>query len=189
MVQDLHALLVNTQMPPPYVLVGWSVAGLNVRLYAHQYPNEVAGVVFVDAVHPDQGTRLLAVLPPESATDSPSLKELRQGLTRDANGPTENPENMDVFTSRSQVRALGTLGALPVVVLTAGRSYIGASEIPPELQPRFQKAWEEMQDELARLSTNSTHIILESSQHCIPCDDPAAIADAIRTVVDQVRNK
>jgi pimeloyl-ACP methyl ester carboxylesterase len=189
MVQDLHALLVNTQTPPPYVLVGWSVAGLNVRLYAHQYPDEVAGVVFVDAVHPDQGTRLVALLPAETPEDSPSLKELRQGLTRDANGPTENPEHMDVFTSRSQVRALGTLGALPVVVLTAGQSYIGASEIPPELQPRFQKVWEDMQDELAQLSTNSTHITLKSSQHCIPCDEPTAVADAIRTVVDQVWNK
>jgi pimeloyl-ACP methyl ester carboxylesterase len=46
---ELHALLVNAEVSPPYVLVGQSFGGLNVRLYAIQHPDEVAGVVLVDA--------------------------------------------------------------------------------------------------------------------------------------------
>jgi len=50
--KDLHALLTQLQIPPPYVLVGHSAGGLYVRSFAHLYPNEVGGMVFVDAVLP-----------------------------------------------------------------------------------------------------------------------------------------
>ena len=63
MVEDLHALLKAAKIEGPYVLVGHSFGGENVRLYASQYPTEVAGVALVDSSHPDQDARLLAVLP------------------------------------------------------------------------------------------------------------------------------
>jgi len=55
MAADLHALLATAATPPPYVLVGHSIGGLAARLYAHRYPREMAGLVLVDATHPDQG--------------------------------------------------------------------------------------------------------------------------------------
>jgi pimeloyl-ACP methyl ester carboxylesterase len=54
MVEDLHALLGAAGIPAPYVLVGHSVGGLLVRLYARRYPEEVVGLVLVDSSHPDQ---------------------------------------------------------------------------------------------------------------------------------------
>jgi pimeloyl-ACP methyl ester carboxylesterase len=51
---DLHALLHAAGVPPPYVLVGASFSGFNVRVFAGKYPSEVAGVVLVDSVHEDQ---------------------------------------------------------------------------------------------------------------------------------------
>ena len=48
-VADLHALLRAAGVPGPYVLVGHSLGGLFVRLYAATYPEEVAGLVLVDA--------------------------------------------------------------------------------------------------------------------------------------------
>jgi pimeloyl-ACP methyl ester carboxylesterase len=58
MVDDLHALLGVAGIPAPYVLVGHSVGGLLVRLYAGRYPEEVAGLVLVDSSHPDQWQEL-----------------------------------------------------------------------------------------------------------------------------------
>ena len=55
--QELHALLQAAQVPPPYVLVGHSMGGYDVRLYASLYRDEIAGMVLVDASHPDQETR------------------------------------------------------------------------------------------------------------------------------------
>ncbi len=56
-VAELHALLVKAGIPGPYILVGQSFGGLNVRLYAYTYPHEVVGMVLVDASHEDAFVR------------------------------------------------------------------------------------------------------------------------------------
>jgi pimeloyl-ACP methyl ester carboxylesterase len=50
---ELHTLLERAGIAPPYVLVGHSYGGLLVRVYAERYPDEVAGMVLVDATHED----------------------------------------------------------------------------------------------------------------------------------------
>jgi len=54
---DLHTLLQRAQIPGPYVLVGWSFGGLNVRAYNGLYPQDVAGMVLVDSAHEDEPVR------------------------------------------------------------------------------------------------------------------------------------
>jgi pimeloyl-ACP methyl ester carboxylesterase len=53
-VQELHLLLVHAQINGPYLLVGHSVGGLNMRLYAYRYPAEVAGMVLLDSTNEHQ---------------------------------------------------------------------------------------------------------------------------------------
>jgi pimeloyl-ACP methyl ester carboxylesterase len=50
-VAELHTLLVKARVPRPYVLVGHSLAGLNIHLYVSTYADDVVGLVFVDAIH------------------------------------------------------------------------------------------------------------------------------------------
>ena len=57
-VQELHTLLKNAHIAPPYILVGHSFGGNNVQLYAATYPDEVAGLVLVDSCHEEQITKL-----------------------------------------------------------------------------------------------------------------------------------
>lgn len=59
---DLHTLLQRAVIPPPYVLVGHSLGGLNARIYNSLYPDEVAGAVLVDAAHEDEPRRAPAFL-------------------------------------------------------------------------------------------------------------------------------
>src|SRR5689334_4482944 len=54
---DLHALLHHLSVAPPFVLVGRSYGGLIVRLYTSEYPDDVAGLVLVDATHEQQVKR------------------------------------------------------------------------------------------------------------------------------------
>lgn len=61
MANELHQLLINAKIDPPYILVGQSLGGFTVRMFASQYPNEVLGMVLVDAGHEEQLERL----PPE----------------------------------------------------------------------------------------------------------------------------
>ncbi len=58
MVEDLHVLLKNANIAGPYLMVGHSTGGMLVRLYTHLYPNEVVGMVLVDAQHEEQFERL-----------------------------------------------------------------------------------------------------------------------------------
>jgi pimeloyl-ACP methyl ester carboxylesterase len=62
MAADLHELLRRAGVPPPYVLVGHSLGGLNVRVYNGLYPSEVAGAVLVDAAHEDEPRRAPAFM-------------------------------------------------------------------------------------------------------------------------------
>jgi pimeloyl-ACP methyl ester carboxylesterase len=57
-VEELHTLLTNADIEGPYVLVGQSMGGLYMRLYAHEYPDEVAGMVLVDATPENWDLRL-----------------------------------------------------------------------------------------------------------------------------------
>lgn len=50
-VSELHHMLQIAQVPPPYILVGHSFGGVNMRLYADTYPEEVAGIILVDSAH------------------------------------------------------------------------------------------------------------------------------------------
>jgi len=54
--KQLHALLHNAKIPPPYVLVGHSFGGLIVQAFAHQYADETAGLVLVDPLDPAEWT-------------------------------------------------------------------------------------------------------------------------------------
>ena len=57
-VADLRALLRAAGIAPPYILVGSSYGGANVQLYAYRHPDEVQGLVLVDAQHDDETERL-----------------------------------------------------------------------------------------------------------------------------------
>jgi pimeloyl-ACP methyl ester carboxylesterase len=57
-VNELYTLLGRAGVEPPYVLVGHSIGGLFVRVYAHEHPEQVAGMVLVDASHDEQEVRV-----------------------------------------------------------------------------------------------------------------------------------
>jgi pimeloyl-ACP methyl ester carboxylesterase len=57
-VEDLHKLLAGAGIKPPYVMVGNSLGGANVQVYAYRYPKEVKGLVLVEPHHEDETSRL-----------------------------------------------------------------------------------------------------------------------------------
>ena len=76
--------------------------------------------------------------------------------------------------------ALGTLGNLPVVVITHGKPFPGPFAV-------LEKFWREGQDKLAALSTNGRVVVAVNSNHMIHNDEPEVVVDAIRSVVEAVR--
>ncbi len=187
-VMELHTLLNNAGIAGPYVLVGFSFGGFNVRLYAHHYPDDVAGIVLVSSSNTEQRARFLEILPPETPGESPMLTSLRRDSERLAD-PTKNTEGIDWIASEAQVRAAGSFGDKPLVVITQGGVPQWPPDFPAEVAARLLQARQDMHRSLVQLSSESTHVVAEESGHVIPYDQPDLVVAAIRQVVEAVRDK
>ncbi|MDI1443377.1 alpha/beta fold hydrolase [Polyangium sp. 6x1] len=177
MVRELHTLLGRAGIAGPYVLVGHSLGGLNVRFFASEHPREVVGMVLVDATTEEQDTRFWSLIPEED------MRGFRTSLA-------DHPEGLDFdafLASMADVRnSKRSLGDMPLVVLTHGK------EGPPpggsaELGAQMARVWREMQSELPRLSSNSVHFTAVDSGHYIHKDAPRLVVAAIQEVVRAVR--
>jgi len=164
-VDNLRILLKKAGVKPPYVLVGHSIGGLNVRLFASKYPEEVAGVVLLDSSHEDQNI----ILPPLFT------KEVQEAYY---NQFTIEGSLNEIEESFEQVRTTKPFGNIPLIVVTGG------------LQPFHTKesmaAWMRLQGELANLSTIKQHIIVEDAGHAIHFDKPEVVIGTIRDILSIV---
>lgn len=204
---ELHALLQAAGIAPPYVLVGHSMGGYNVRLYASLYRSEVAGIVLVDASHPDQENRLPAELKKMEGSWQREAEFLEYtapfgiprllGLCDDEplqraaecnwHSAHEGVAELKAFPeSAAQTAATGSVGDMPLVVLSHDPDK-PSTDLPADLAKSTNAAWEKMQEELAQLSTRGTQVIAKNSLHYIQIDRPDVVIDAVRSVVDQVR--
>jgi pimeloyl-ACP methyl ester carboxylesterase len=125
-VDDLHRLLAAARIDPPYVLVGHSLGGMNMKLYAETYPAEIAGMVLVDPSHEDLGNRLWTLDPAYQAQYAPYIASLQPCLTATA----------------GQLAAGSPLAE--TCVGAAGPRYseaINATEAELGRQPARRKAW------------------------------------------------
>lgn len=197
-VTELHKLLNAAGIDGPYVLVGLSFGALVARHYAHQFPDEVAGMVIVDHafLHPvddqpvrstisasglDTPPRLIhqepIVFTVEETSTFNNLPETNRQLHRWAVSlrpalPTfETAEKCSAEVDAEEQRP-DPLGNLPLAVVST------ANDSPnyPKLQAR-----------LLKLSHNSRQLIATKSFHSVEIDQPDVVVSAIRQVVDAVR--
>lgn len=205
--RELHSILAAASEKPPYVMVGHSFGGLMIRVYDHLYPGEVAGFVFVDSSHPEQERRF----PPEiqermkkgQAESKPRWLFRILAPYRIITGERQTPrtaywwrtfpegvlaESAAVDATFEQAARTSSLGDRPVVVLTSGVPF-AMPHISPQGNRAMEKVMREMHGELAQLSTDSDHRIVEGARHYIHRDRPEAVIAAIRDVVTAVRER
>lgn len=202
--RELHALLRAADIAGPYVLVGHSLAGKNVRMFALQYPGEVAGMVLVDA-------RGEYVDRHSSAADEQAFRE---GMSAQGNayrlartfglarifGPGQEgspamseltrtemalftTSQQDVSTTMSEgleraadddVLHASTLGDMPLIVLASGQNM------------EHLAYWPESQRLMSALSTNGRLIVVEGSGHSIHVERPEIAVDAVQQVLSRI---
>lgn len=177
-VADLHNLLTNAKVPAPYVLVGHSFGGMNVRMYAAKYPTEAAGIVLVDSSLEDLFVRL------DAFVDAESMKRIRARAA-------DNKEGVDWEAACALVRAADWRSEIPLVVLTRGREEDWCKIAPEDVETvkKMGQVFRELQADLTRHSSNSKQIIAEKSGHHIQADQPELVIDTIRQVIKTVRQK
>jgi pimeloyl-ACP methyl ester carboxylesterase len=182
-VADLHALLAAARVPGPYVLAGHSNGGLYTQLYASTHPDQVAGLVLIDAVHPAYHQRRLAMfkrlLPPDQ------WEALRQDAIT-VKHRLLDPEQVDIWTSERQTRQAlrhAPLRSMPLVALAHGRpDDPGAPYIEQD-----ERLWRQLQRELSQLVAGGRLVVATESGHNIHLEQPQLVLDAIRDVVRAVR--
>jgi pimeloyl-ACP methyl ester carboxylesterase len=205
--EELHELLQAAGVAPPYVMVGHSMGGYDVRLYASMYPQEVMGMVLVDASHPDQENRFPAELKNMEgswqreaqfiAYTTPFGVPRLMGLcdegaidrAADCNGRTARERLAEIRAfpeSAAQTAATGPFGDLPLAVLSHDPDK-PSNDLPPELAKSVNELWEKMQEDLVHLSNRGAQTVAKNSGHYIQIDRPDVVIDAIRSVVDQAR--
>jgi pimeloyl-ACP methyl ester carboxylesterase len=184
-VDELRALLERAHVQGPYVLAGHSIGGLHALLFAYEYPQEVAGLVLVDSSHYDSFWRMEGALPPETPDENEAVHNWRMMMRAVMMDPMFNPEGLDLPQTNAQLRFRGSLGDFPLVVLTAGNKQ--RPDFPPEMHARLEAEWLELQKDLAALSSAGRHVVAQESGHYIQKDQPDLVVDAIRQIVEAVR--
>lgn len=205
--RELHTLLVNAGVEPPYVLVGHSLGGKYVRMFAELYPDEVAGMVLVDARHESREPQRT---PEEDARDAEAYRSSlglytllgRTGVARAFGAslivglnpvaqylPAETRELMAISAGRK--RTVDTMIAesadstdddamLRTAILPEGLPLavlVAGTSI--EADPR----WLDAQEAMAALSSNSRLVIVESASHTIQWDQPGAVVRGILSII------
>jgi pimeloyl-ACP methyl ester carboxylesterase len=164
--RDLHALLFAAGERAPFVMVGHSLGGPYIMNFTRLYPLEVAGLVFVDASHPDQIDRMAQAAGKKMESGEGMLKAANAlswtGIPRLVEAHSANPTfpaqakvAQDAYFSRSLSSAIQELDFLnatfssagqlrqledrPIVVLTATKPY------PPAILKALQMTTEQGQ--------------------------------------------
>lgn len=226
-VDDLHAALKAARLPGPYVLVGHSLGGVEARLYAERWFNEVAGMVLVDTSPAGEGlifTKLpgydevgeresyasqmlrCALLVVHAPLD-PSKSEYR-GCSADL--PSNTPAAFrrtwprfftpdyyvakvslmsSVYTHRYDSVDHRSLGAMPLVVLSATNEWKVSTPAGLRFNRAWPKFWFAEHEALAHLSSRGVHRIIEGSSHEIQLDKPQAVIDAVDEVLRELHVK
>jgi pimeloyl-ACP methyl ester carboxylesterase len=197
---DLHRLLAAAGESGPYVMAGHSIGGVHALTYVATYPHDVAGVVLLDSASPHQVDLITPFngeyqLMRRALAVAPTLFRFGIGhINRAMNTPTlpgtageqasvfaNNPRGMRNMRAEQsalpdafrQAQALTTLGASPLVVLTAKDNV------------DHKPGWGTAQDQLAALSTNTRHTVA-NLDHMAFLEDPAGSVLSIQAIADVV---
>lgn len=187
--RELETLLQKAHIQGPYVLVGHSFGGYNVRIFAARNPNKVAGMVLVDASHENQYEKLdiklpryyqrtgnILILPKHVNADSSFSKP---SVLLEKAIHAARAEISSLYDSAMLVRQYETIPKVPLIVISRGRA--GWTDRKDAVSR--EKIWMTLQYDLWKLSPISQQIFAKQSGHNIHLDQPDLVVSAINDVV------
>jgi pimeloyl-ACP methyl ester carboxylesterase len=189
-VSDLHTMLQNAEVPGPYVLVAHSAGGMMSRLYASTYPEEVVGMVLLDTANENGFIEFKKALSLEQWTkfeaatvNNPELLDAYPEAEFIWTAPLEDDPNCALVR---QAQADSPLRPMPLVVLKHGLPF--AAPFPGWPSEEMEQIMLELQEDLVALVPDAHYGVAELSGHNIHQDQPELVIEAVRQVVEAVRD-
>lgn len=205
LIGDLSSLLRESSLAPPYVLVGHSLGGPIIGVFADRHPDQLAGLVFVDPTPPALSLRqvenwrivdrvqLLAMRVLDetglfrlSLSRSPRFDEYTR-LFGPRDHATMMREIRDSYSLLAESAQIESFGTLPMVVLSGGKLPTATERLSTEDLQQIQDGRLAEHGELASRSTRGEHRVIDAG-HFIQLENPQAVAQAILQVVETVRS-
>ncbi|MGX2040071.1 alpha/beta fold hydrolase [Methylocaldum sp. MU1018] len=202
---ELRTLLdrVRQDVPPPYVLAGHSFGGYNMRMFAGLFPEQTAGLVLVDTPHEDQAEgifehRLIREIDPhgmlqglwEPGLLSAVAELIDPGLLAPSFGVSAKTlqailaEAGAYEESGRELRSADIHPDMPFAVIMHGVRIMPDGQLGDDIE----REWLRLQRGLAGRYKTGEVLLAEKSAHNIPLDEPELIVDAIRKMIDSLRN-
>jgi len=214
---DLNQLLEHLAVPPPYVLVGASLGGLYVRLFAARRPADVAGLVLVDGRPEDFGRLVgpiwartearnrqllsigravstLPLVPPVARAAATACNAVGQRQLAGMVETLSHPRLFDAVADEANDMPdledqVRTSSGLGDTPLVVITH--GKSERQPTVDQNdaaaAERTWQELQQRAAALSSRGRLLVARNSRHFVQLDEPEMVTEAIRDVVTIVR--
>ena len=210
-VTEVHSALKNAGINGPYVLVGHSLGALVARVYAGQYPDEVAGLVFVDhaAFMPRSGTlnpppsdaKVLPPAPYPMPSNPSGGRGVAIGIEGDPNfsklsdrdrelhlWAIAQPRNQKAMETNHEIMP-GCVAAADAISKGHPHSLGDKPVVDVRTTNEFRsQEYEKLQTDLLSLSRNSKELIAEKSGHFVIIDRPDVVIDGVRQAVRSARN-
>lgn len=171
--RELHEVLRIADRHPPYVLVGHSLGGLYQYVYAKLYPNEVSGILLLDATHPEHWATMQRRTPNSAAT--------LLGLRAVAFSDTERRE----FDAQSECIADLRAKTTPPIV---ARLLLRGNAEPME-SAEFQSMSRELASRWPELLPGMTISTADGTGHYIQKGRPEVVAKEIGILVSIAQAK
>jgi pimeloyl-ACP methyl ester carboxylesterase len=190
--ENLHMLLSKIPVPGPYILVAHSLGGWHARVFAHLYPEEVAGLILVDttATFPDAAITYATAYPTFAPNEPAGLTQNRMSETDIYSGTMlSSMDGLDMIASNEQVRQAGSFGNIPLVVISQTPGPDDFPGLDPATQKQLASLIMKIQADLANLSSKGVFMAATTSQHFISLYQPQIIIDAINKMVEEVRKQ
>jgi len=214
---ELHGLLKESGITDPIILMGHSIAGIHMREYVARYPEGVKGIVFLDGSTPLQDDRFpasfrdeekkyyekmpwyklltiigVARLRGQCSQVDPGFEAYAAWIKADSCNPQQftaiQAELAGVQPSGEETARLGPFGDLPILIFSQDPN-TPMEQLPPALNQQVSTIWNEMQEDIKKLSTRSRRIIAKGSTHYIQVDRPELVNREVSNFLQVVRGQ
>src|ERR1017187_1041648 len=209
---ELHELLLQAKVTGPIVLMGHSMAGVYMRDYVTRYPADIVGIVFEDGSTPlqDDNPVMKAMdskAPPPWALELLAKSAMSTGIPRLLGMCSQSIKGFDARAAKLQAEDIchtnvspmfdamdginrsgqetvhsGPYGALPILIISEDPAQMTAVS-----STDMANVWNQMQEDLKKLSTRSRRIIAKGSSHYIHIDRADLIEKEVPLFIEQVR--